>query len=136
VDSVAVDQSSEERRIRVLLVEDDFLLRWPTAEYLRDAGYRVIEAATVNEGIVVMSSGTRVDLVFSDINLTGDLTGHALARWLGKYHPDMPMLLTSSDKTASGLISVGATRSFLPKPYDLGEVDRRIRQMLPGFTAA
>jgi two-component system, response regulator PdtaR len=130
MESVAANETIADPRIRVLLVEDDFLLRWPTAEYLRDAGYRVIEAATVNEGIVVMSSGTHVDLVFSDINLPGELTGHALARWLGKYHPDMPMLLTSADQSASRLISTGATRSFLAKPYDLGEVDRRIREML------
>jgi DNA-binding NtrC family response regulator len=126
----AVKQDMEDRRARLLVVEDEFLLRWPTAEYLRDAGYRVIEAASADEGIIVLSSGIPVDLVFSDINLSGDLTGHALARWLSKYHPGVPMLLTSGDKSAAGLISIGATRSFLPKPYDLTEVDRRIKEML------
>jgi two-component system, response regulator PdtaR len=126
----AAEQEAEDRRIRLLVVEDDFMLRWPTTEYLRETGYRVIEAASVNEGIAVLSSGTPVDLVFSDINLSGDLTGHALARWLGKYHPAVPMLLTSGDRNAAGLISTGATRSFVPKPYDLADVDRRIREML------
>jgi two-component system, response regulator PdtaR len=126
----AAAQDADNRQLRLLVVEDDFMLRWPTTEYLRDAGYRVIEAASVHEGIVVLSSGTPVDLVFSDINLSGELTGHALARWLGKYHPSVPMLLTSGDNDAAGLISVGATRSFVAKPYDLAEVDRRIREML------
>jgi DNA-binding response OmpR family regulator len=130
MESVAANHDVQDRRIRVLLVEDEFLLRWPAAEYLRDAGYRVIEAGTVSEGIAVMSSGAPVDLVFSDINLSGELSGHEFARWLGKYHPGTPLLLTSADKQAAGVISTGATRSFLLKPYDLGEVDRRIREMV------
>jgi two-component system, response regulator PdtaR len=130
MEPAAAKQDVEDRRNCLLVVEDDFMVRWPTAEYLRDAGYRVIEAASVSEGVAVLSSGTPVDLVFSDINLSGELTGHALARWLGKYHPKVPMLLTSGDGNAAGLISVGATRSFVAKPYDLAEVDRRIREML------
>jgi DNA-binding NtrC family response regulator len=117
------------RRV-VLIVEDEFLLRWPASEYLRDSGYRVIEAATVSEAIVVFSSNTRVDLVFSDINLRGDLTGHALARWVSKYHPEIPMLLTSGDRRAAESISTGATRWFVPKPYTLADIDQRIKDIL------
>lgn len=120
----------EDRLIRLLLVEDDFMLRWPAAEYLREAGYRVIEAASVGDGIVVLSSGVRVDLVFSDINLSGELTGHSLAGWLARHHPDIPMLLTSGDRDAAPLTPGGARRAFLPKPYDLAEVERRIKEML------
>jgi DNA-binding NtrC family response regulator len=119
--AASVTQDLGDRLIRLLLVEDEFMLRWPAAEYLREAGYRVIEAASVNDGIVVLSSGVRVDLVFSDINLSGELA---------RYHPDIPVLLTSGDKDAAQLISAGARRAFLPKPYDLAEVERRIKEML------
>jgi DNA-binding NtrC family response regulator len=125
-----VTQDLEDRLIRLLLVEDDFMLRWPAAEYLREAGYKVIEAASVNDGIAVLSSGVRVDLVFSDINLSGELTGHSLAGWLARCHPDIPVLLTSGDSQAARIISAGERRAFLPKPYDLAEVDRRIKEML------
>jgi DNA-binding NtrC family response regulator len=116
----------------VLIVEDEFLLRWPASEYLRDSGFRVIEAATVSEAIVVFSSHARVDLVFSDINLQGQLTGHALARWLSKNYPDVPMLLTSGDRFAAEAVSTGATRWFVAKPYALADIDRRIRDILKG----
>jgi len=113
----------------VLIVEDDFLIRWPAAEYLRDSGYRVIEAGTVGEAMVVFSSGTHVDLVFSDINLSGgQLTGYAFARWLGDHHPHIPVLLTSGDATASPRTHIGIP--FIPKPYALAEVDERIRKLL------
>jgi DNA-binding NtrC family response regulator len=123
-------QDSADGRPMVLIVEDEFLLRWPASEYLRDSGYRVIEAATVSEAIVVFSSNTHIDLVFSDINLQGELTGHALARWLSKNHPQVPMLLTSGDKGAAESVSAGAARWFVPKPYLLADIDQRIKDIL------
>jgi two-component system, response regulator PdtaR len=119
----------------ILIVEDEFLLRWPAAEYLRDSGYRVIEAATVSEAIVVFSSSTHVDLVFSDINLQGELTGHALARWLSKHFPQVPMLLTSGDRGAAESVSTGATRWFVRKPYALQDIDQRIQDILKAIVS-
>jgi two-component system, response regulator PdtaR len=122
----ASNDEMEDREV-VLIVEDDFLLRWPAAEYLRDSGYRVIEAGTVGEAIAVFSSRTHVDLVFSDINLSGEITGYAFARWLGDHHPDMPVLLTSGNAVSPrGQIGL----PFIPKPYVLAEVDDRIKALL------
>lgn len=124
-------QDSTETRPVVLVVEDEFLLRWPASEYLRDSGYRVIEAGSVSEAMVVLSSHARVDAVFSDINLQGELNGHALARWLDKHHPTVPILLTSGDKAAAASVSTGAGRSFISKPYSLADVDQLIKALLP-----
>jgi CheY-like chemotaxis protein len=127
---VSATQDTDERRATVLLVEDELLLRWPTAEYLRDAGYRVIEAASAKEAVAVLSSGTRVDLVFSDINLTDSMSGHALAGWLESNHPQVPMLLTSGNRGELGRITVGTMRAVLAKPYELSAAAERIRQIL------
>jgi DNA-binding response OmpR family regulator len=121
------DEAQDAREV-VLIVEDDFLIRWPAAEYLRDSGYRVIEAGTAGEAMVVFSSGTHVDLVFSDINLAPQLTGYAFARWLGDNHPHVPVLLTSGDATASPRAPIGIP--FIPKPYALAEVDERVKELL------
>jgi DNA-binding response OmpR family regulator len=121
------DEAQDTREV-VLIVEDDFLIRWPAAEYLRDSGYRVIEAGTAGEAMVVFSSGTHVDLVFSDINLAPQLTGYAFARWLGDNHPHVPVLLTSGDATASPRAPIGIP--FIPKPYALAEVDERVKELL------
>jgi DNA-binding response OmpR family regulator len=120
----------DERRSTVLLVEDELLLRWPAGEYLRDAGYRVIEAATASEAVAVLASGTRVDLVFSDVNLTKEMSGHELASWLASNRPQIPILLTSADRQELHRVTVGATRATLAKPYDLHAVALRIRDML------
>ncbi len=66
----------------VLLVEDAPLLRGITAEFLRSAGYRVIEAPTAMEAVAYLSSGQSVDVVFSDVCVPESRDGLALADWL------------------------------------------------------
>jgi len=126
----SLDSETEDRREVVLLVEDNFQVRWPTAEYLRDSGYRVIEAVSVEDAITVLASGTGIDVVFSDVNLSGDGSGEGpsgfdLARWLGENRPLIPVLLTSGEAVPRGM-----QIEFLPKPYALAEAEQRIRQLL------
>lgn len=127
---VRATQETDERRSTVLLVEDELLLRWPAGEYLRDVGYRVIEAANASEAIAVLASGTRVDFVFSDVNLAEEMSGHALASWLVSNRPQIPMLLTSADRDELRGVTANATRATVAKPYDLSAVAERIREML------
>ena len=68
---------SEGRRV-VLVVEDDVLVRVVLADSLRDAGYRVIEAANVTEALAVFESGESVDAVFTDWEMPGEMDGLAL----------------------------------------------------------
>jgi len=123
-------EDSVDARPVVLVVEDEFSLRWPASEYLRDSGYRVVEAASVDEAVMVFASHTRVDVVFSDINLKGDRSGIALSKWLHEHHPCVPMLMTSGHEPAAA-VSTGAKRLFIAKPYVLADVDRLIKSVLP-----
>jgi PleD family two-component response regulator len=79
----------------VLIVEDEFSVRWPAAEYLREIAYSVIEASNANDAITVLMSGAPIDLAFVDFKLPGGLNGLMLAKWLDAHRPTMPVLLTS-----------------------------------------
>ena len=118
-------------QVSVLLIEDDFWTRFTAAEYLREVGYRVVEGRSAHEGMSVLSSGTQVDFVFSDIDMAGDACGGlALARWMAERHPDIPLLLTSGVPPEAPAIEATRLHRFMPKPYDLEEVDRLIQAML------
>jgi len=67
----------------ILTVDDSASVRQVVKIALGGAGYSVIEAATAGEAISALGSGTRVDLVFSDVYMPGSLDGHGLARWVG-----------------------------------------------------
>ena len=115
----------------ILVVEDEVLLRSMVAEFLRDAGFVVIEAANAIEAGAVIAARTKVHIVFSDIQMPGDFDGIKLADWISARCPDVHVLLTSgalSPHTESGI----AGRQFVSKPYALHELERRLRGLLAG----
>ncbi|KQY12452.1 hypothetical protein ASE23_27870 [Rhizobium sp. Root73] len=102
--------------VRILVVEDEILIRIMVADGLRDlGGTLVISAATADEAwdYLVAEDG-QVDVVFTDHRMPGSLTGAQLASKVAEHYPDIPVIVTSAfyDGTEwSGLV--------LPKPYDL-----------------
>jgi PleD family two-component response regulator len=65
----------------VLVVEDEMMVRMPIAEYLRDCGYSVVEAANASEAIAAVDAEGPFSLVFSDIRMPGKMDGVGLAEW-------------------------------------------------------
>jgi len=115
----------------LLVVEDVPLVRMLVADYLRGCGMRVIEAANSDEAILILQSDVAVDAVFADVNMPGYQDGFSLAQWVRKNRPDMKMILGSgvagvTDKAAA----LGHEGPIIAKPYDLIEVERRLRAVL------
>ena len=68
-----------------------------------------------------------IDLLFTDINLTGPASGWDVAEAFRMHRPDLPLLYASGK-------SVDAARSvpggmFVPKPYDRSEILEACRRM-------
>ena len=59
----------------VLVVEDEWLVRSLIADEFRSAGWQVIESNTAEEAIDLVRAGRPVDVIFTDIQLAGDLSG-------------------------------------------------------------
>src|SRR4051812_13924993 len=79
----------------VLLVEDEPIVRFPIAEALRDLGVQVVEASTADEAWDHLESGSVVDVVFTDHNLMGALTGTQLATRIAQKYPAVVTIVTS-----------------------------------------
>jgi DNA-binding NtrC family response regulator len=114
----------------VLLVEDDSLIRMTTAEYLRSGGYTVIEAASADEGAEVLSSGTKVHLVFSDVSLPGDLGGFSLAVFVRRNFPFIPVVLMSGVDSAIRPLDRQHLIPFIAKPFRMEDAERLIASEL------
>ena len=116
----------------VLVVEDEVLIRLVIADYLRECGYRVHEAASADEAIVVLESrDVSVDIVFSDVIMPGRMDGFGLARWVRANRPQIDIVLTSGiDRSAevAGMLCQGGP--LLEKPYEPQKVADRIKQLL------
>jgi CheY-like chemotaxis protein len=115
----------------ILIVEDEVLIRFDVADYLRACGYQVIEAVHATEALAVLQSGRRVDLVFSDVQLPGSMDGFGLARWVRAHRPNIKVILTSgvirSTEIARELCDEGPLEQ---KPYDPQQLLNRIRASL------
>ena len=111
----------------VLIVEIDVLLGLVTASNLRDAGFEVIEAANSAEAIRILDC-IPVDVLFSDIDMPGNIDGLALAQWVRQSQADTRIILTSGEARTPGDVEEYA--SFLPKPYAEKDVERLLRSVL------
>ncbi|HVJ52328.1 MAG TPA: response regulator [Aliidongia sp.] len=114
-------------RARILIVEDEPMLRATIAESLRDAGFSVVEAANADEAFTYIEAGASVDLVFSDVRMPGSLDGLALARKLKTTNPSLSVILTSANFRPGNIDDLGP---FIRKPYRLAEVKAQVIQTL------
>ncbi len=79
----------------ILFVEDEALIRMDMAEFLRECGYRVHEAANAAEALEALQAKFAIDLVFTDINLPGGMNGLGLAEWILNNRPGVKTLITT-----------------------------------------
>jgi CheY-like chemotaxis protein len=129
----AAEASPETRLETILIVEDEILVRMVIADYLRECGYRVIEAGNAAEAIKVLRSPERVDIVFSDVQMPGEMDGFGLATWVRGNKPGLKVLLTSGNaRTASTASDLCAEGPLEQKPYHPQTILGRIRRLLAG----
>ena len=80
------------RRLSVLLIDDEPLVRTATAEMIRDLGHHVEEAGGGVEALARLGDGLSVDVVITDYMMPG-IDGGTLSRRIAKTQPDVPVLL-------------------------------------------
>ncbi len=116
----------------VLVVEDEVLIRLVIADYLRECGYRVHEAVSAEEAVAILQApDVSVDVVFSDVEMSGDMDGFGLARWVRSNKPGIQVILTSgAERSADIAATLCEAGPLLEKPYPSQDVVDRIRQLV------
>lgn len=85
--------------IRVLLAEDEFLLRMDAADNLRRIGWEVIEVSSADEAMDLLRYGVKFDLLLTDIDMPGQASGIDLARHVRTHHRGMKIaIMTGSER--------------------------------------
>lgn len=117
-------------RIAVLLVEDNPLQLTVAATILREAGYEVAEAATVDAAQAHLAAKPELVAMIADVDLAGEqLTGFTLAKAVAARWPEIAILIVSGLVPPSeGDMPMGA--HFLPKPFMGDALVRALRTAL------
>jgi CheY-like chemotaxis protein len=113
------------------VVEDEVLIRLVIADYLRDCGYKVHEAANADEALAILQAPeVSIDVVFSDVEMPGSMDGFGLARWVRSNKPDIQVILTSGvQRSADIAATLCEAGPLLQKPYPSEDVVQRVRQL-------
>ncbi len=114
----------------VMVLEPDVLLRTTIAQFLRECGYRVIEGVVAQDVYAVLDSGARLDVVFAEVRLAGNIDGFKLAKGLRQTHAHIDVILTSGIQSAADKSEDLCEDGPIEKPYHSQDVHSRIKKLL------
>ena len=112
----------------VLIVEDENFIRLDIASYLEDAGYAVIEVGSGEAAIALCNPGTSIDMVITDINLGGTVSGWEVAECFRTVLPAIPVVYTSGQMIEHTRCVPGS--AFVPKPYNKGYLLKECQRLI------
>ena len=115
---------------RILVVEDEALIRGFVLEELQDAGFEVVVATNADEAIVILETQIDIRLVFTDIDMPGSMNGMTLAAAVRERWPPIHLVITSGKGQPAELPERAL---FIPKPYlgrNVVEIMRTFENMI------
>jgi CheY-like chemotaxis protein len=111
--------------MKVLVVEDEELLRAVAVQALEDAGFQVIEAGTGEEAIAKCQED--LDVLFTDIRLPGPIDGWDIAEHCRNADPKLPVVYATGYSHVKPRPVPGSR--FFHKPYSLKGVIEAICEL-------
>jgi signal transduction histidine kinase/DNA-binding response OmpR family regulator len=118
---------------KVLLVDDEEIVREATADMLFDAGYTVMQAGSAAEALKIARSDNKPDIVVADYKMPG-MSGVELSAALKAMNPDLPFLLITGFANLSETDAGGLPR--LAKPLREAEIVMRVAKLLDSAPAS
>jgi len=118
--------SSDAASARILLVEDEVIVRMTTVDMLAELGCAVIEAGSAKEALAALDADPKIQLLLTDIGLP-DMRGNALAEECLRRRPDLKVIFATgynasgenTPDTALGVAVVG-------KPFTIADLKRAL----------
>ena len=112
----------------VLVVEDNADVAAVTASLVEQLGYRTVRAESASDALNRLRGGEKIDLIFSDVVMPGEMNGIALAQAVQNRRPEIPVLLTSGYSDV--VQATGSQFPILRKPFQLPALAKAIREAL------
>lgn len=118
--------------VSIIIADSEVIIRNVLSDYLRQCGYKVINAASSDEVVEILVDGTAsISVILSDSDLGGSMTAFSLRFWVREKRPDIEFVLAGNvdvaAKVAGELCDAGP---HLKRPYDPQLVLAHIKQLL------
>lgn len=95
-------------------MEDEWLVRMEFADSFALAGWKVLEAASAEEGIEILAANEAVEVLVTDIRLSGPMTGWDLAQAAREMLSTLPVIFVSANTIDQDRMVPGSV--FFEKP--------------------
>jgi CheY-like chemotaxis protein len=118
--------------MRILVVEDDPLVRELVVEALREEGFDVIHARDGEEALE-WCRRLVADALVTDVRLPGKVDGWQIAERCREHDPDLPVIYATGYSPVQPRPVPGSR--FLQKPYNPDQIVQAVRQMTNGRPA-
>jgi DNA-binding NtrC family response regulator len=132
-EQLALDESNKnvvERRLRVLIVDDDGDLLETLEPILEAEGFRVCTSATVRDATRALSE-REFDVVVTDLAL-GATGGLAFCESIARTRPDLPVVVLTGYRDAKGAAMRLGARRVLTKPFAVETLVAALREVTQG----
>jgi CheY-like chemotaxis protein len=126
MEAITENEACGHERPRILIVEDEFLIRFHIGEELRAAGFTVVEAMSAEEAMSLLSADPNFHAVVTDIRMGGKTDGLALANWIRGNVPGIKVAIASGNLE---LVDQEYDAVF-SKPHDIPLIVSTLRQLL------
>jgi two-component system, response regulator PdtaR len=113
----------------ILVVEDEELARLIIADYLKDAGFTVLESANAEHALAQLENRRDIRAVVLDVVMPGAMDGIALAHRIYQRWPRIGLLVVSGREPPRAAQLPPGT-GFLPKPYFGPSIVGRVRAII------
>lgn len=115
--------------VKILIVEDEALLRMDIADEMQDAGFVVLEAGNADQAIALLDADPEIRLIFTDVDMPGSMDGLKLAAAVRDRWPPIKIIVTSGHRQVADFELPSESR-FFGKPYRATAIAEAAREML------
>jgi len=112
---------------KVLVVEDEAILRFAIIEHLSANGFEVLEAGNSAEAFDILEKQPRIDFVLTDIDMPGTLDGLMLAKFAAERWPQIRVVVVSGKRKAE-ITDLPDGSIFFSKPYDPATISSELKK--------
>ena len=107
---------------KVLIVEDEVLIRMTTVDMLEELGHAFVEAGSGPEALQLLSQDSEIEVLLTDLGLPG-MSGQDLIAEAVKRRPNLHVLVVSGRAPDSSIPGVASGQvKFLNKPYQMSQL--------------
>jgi CheY-like chemotaxis protein len=114
--------------VKVLVVEDDALIRLGVVDEFEEQGFEVTEASNAAEALAILAGERGVEVMFTDIEMPPGMDGAQLGASVHQRWPRTKVIYTSG-KAGSADLALEPESRFFSKPYDCRQIADAVRSL-------